>query len=57
MKLTPTKAAPGVANRAAVAEAERTCRRALRARQEALLDAAVAETFPASDPVAVVRLL
>ena len=28
----------------------------LRARQEALLDAAVQETFPASDPVAVMRV-
>jgi len=28
----------------------------LRARQDALLDAAVQETFPASDPVAVMRL-
>ena len=29
----------------------------LRARQEALLDEAVEETFPASDPIAVMRLL
>ena len=29
----------------------------LRARQEALLDEGVQETFPASDPVAVMRLL
>ena len=28
-----------------------------RARQEALLDEAVQETFPASDPIAVVRIL
>ena len=42
--------------KAARADAERAYGD-LRRRQEALLDEAVEETFPASDPVAVVRLL
>jgi hypothetical protein len=40
---------------AAAAEVAPDC--SLRARQEALLDEGVQETFPASDPVAVVRLI
>ena len=39
------------------AAAEPDSAAALRARQEALLDEGVEETFPASDPVAVVRLI
>ena len=40
------------------ADRSETARRSdLRARQEALLDEGVEETFPASDPVAVVRLI